>query len=71
MAANTFAGMVIPTITARTTVCRQQRNTQKPAFGSSFIKGNGPQFAGQNLRIDSSIMAGSRKVTAMAAKGAI
>lgn len=54
-------------------VCRvQQRSAaQRPAFGSNFVTGSGRQFAGQSLQVETTRMAGSRKVTAMAAKSEI
>jgi hypothetical protein len=48
----------------------QQRSApQRPAFGNTFIKGTSTSFAGQSLQMEAGSMTGSRKVTAMAAKG--
>lgn len=48
----------------------QQRSApQRPAFGNTFMKGTSTSFAGQSLQMEAGAMTGSRKVTAMAAKG--
>ena len=48
----------------------QQRSiVQRPALGNTFMMGSSANFAGQSLRVEATNMAGSRKITAMAAKG--
>lgn len=56
---------LLPTSVART----QQRSSQRPAFGSSFAKGSGKEFAGRRLQSETAGQAGSaRSVTTMASK---
>ena len=56
---------ILPTSVVRT----QQRSTQRAAFGSSFAKGSGKEFAGRRLQSETAGQAGSaRSVTTMASK---
>ena len=70
MSANSILAGSMVSLPSKSVGRVQQRSApQRAAFGNTFMKGTSSSFAGQSLNMEAGSMTGSRKVTAMAAKG--
>ena len=70
MSANSIMAGSMVSLPSKSVGRVQQRSApQRAAFGNTFMKGTSTSFAGQSLHMEAGSMTGSRKVTAMAAKG--